>query len=108
MIVAADYDGTYNTHPELHGSVDFIITGNPYTEFNRIMNEWEGEKLPIFFNPIEKGKEDLMNIVNHKANIINKCKVKKYYEDQFEQKEMLAILAPNCEIVLVKDGQTFI
>ena len=107
MRIAADWDGTYLQHPEIHGLVDFIITGNPWQEYERIMNEWVGEKKPIFFNPIV-GESDLIDIVNHKANIINKCKVKRYYEDQQIQKDMLDLLCPQCEVILVKDGSTFI
>lgn len=101
--VAADYDGVWPEHPEIHGEVDFIITGNSWEKYDHVMEE--AEDIPIYFNP---GKEELMDIVMHKANIINKQNVEKFYEDQIEQVNLLKALCPKCRIVQVQNGTTAI
>jgi len=95
---AIDYDETYQTHPELRDGADFIITGNTWDEYGRIMEETNPD-IPIFFNP---GRTELMDIVTHKADIINKTGVIKFWEDQSDQADMLKILCPKCTIILVK------
>ena len=104
-IVGSDLDGTYDEHPELHGNVDFIVTGNSWEAFQDVEDTWEGPKIPIFYNPIDYGKEDLHNIIDHKAEIINKTGATDFYEDQDKQVAVLKILCPTCTIHLVKDDQ---
>lgn len=101
--VAADYDGVWDIHPEIHGEVDFIITGNTWEKYDHVMEH--AEDMPVYFNP---GKAMLMDIVMHKANVINKQNVEKYYEDQPEQVILLRSLCPECRIVLVQNGTTAI
>jgi len=96
-LVASDYDGTF---PYLAGEdkdrVKFIITGNLYTAYWRLYDD--GVRIPVFWNP---GKEELMDIVTHKANIINKTGVTLFYEDQSEQLSMLKLLCPKCKFILI-------
>lgn len=99
--IASDYDGTYDSHPELRGETDFIITGNSWNEYDEIDEEMSDDRKPIFFNPVDP-KDDVMKVVAHKAEIINKTQASKFYEDQEMQVNLLKALCPNCRVVLVK------
>lgn len=105
--IAADLDGSYDSHPEIWGQVNIIITGNPWDEYENVMNHWVGPKKPIYFNPVPPD-ENVMAIISHKADVLNKTKARKFYEDQQEQVDILKIMAPECEIILVKGGSTFL
>lgn len=96
-IIAADYDNTYDrfTATERSG-VDFIITGRNFDRYEDIVDE-SNPNIPIFFNP---GKEELMDIVMHKAEILNKTKADTFYEDQKIQVNLLRALCPKCNIIL--------
>jgi len=94
--IAADYNGTYENHPELHGEVDVIITGKNWDKFDEVDTD-----IPVFWNP---GKEELMDVVGHKANIINKIDAQKFYENQSVQVNLLKTMCPNTRIVLVRDN----
>lgn len=106
--VFADFDGTWTDHPEIWGQVDAIITGESWQAYDEFMQEWVGPKKPIFFNPANIKELSLLTIVNHKANIINKCKVTKFFENVPEQVQMLRIICPETDIVLVKPEMNFI
>ena len=100
-VVGADYDGTFDyLSPDDRDSVDIIITGNGYDQYSRLYND--GVRIPIFWNP---DKNELMEIVNHKANIINKVGVEVYYEDQPMQVTMLKALCPKCKIIRIMGGE---
>ena len=84
--------------------VKAIVTGKSWEHSDEIEAD-----VPVFFNPMPKGEGyNLLEIVNHKANVINKCEVTDYYEDDIEQKNMLVIMCPKTKIHLVKEGQTAI
>lgn len=96
--IASDYDGSYQyLTDEQKQNVDFIITGNPYSGYGRLYDD--GVRIPVFWNP---GKEELMDIITHKAEVINKTGASIFYEDQPIQKSMLSALCPKCKVVLVK------
>jgi hypothetical protein len=97
-IVAADLTGTYDSHSELHGEVDLIITGESWENYNEIMDSNDID-IPIFWNP---GKTELMDIVGHKAEILTKTGAIKFYEDQKIQADLLKTMVPECHIILVK------
>jgi hypothetical protein len=101
--ISSDYDGTWTDHPEIHGEIDFITTGNNWEKYDHVMDEQPG--IPVYFNP---GNEELMDIVNHKANVLNKTGAEKHYDDQPQQVGMLKLLCPNCRIILVKGGENTI
>ena len=103
MTIAADLDGTYNVHPEIRGEVDFIITANTWRDWEHVQEN--ADDLPVYLNP---GKSDLMDIVNHKARVINQMNVVKYYENEPEQVALLKAMCPNCRIVQVSEGRTAI
>lgn len=107
-IIGSDLDGTWTDHPELWTIVDIIVTGNSWESFNTVMDYIDGPKRVMFFNPIGKSQEALMNIVNHKAEIINKIGISGFYEDQLKQVNMLKILCPNCTIHHVEEDKTAI
>lgn len=96
--IAADLDDTYSTHSELVGEVDFLITGNGWDKADDKTEEFDLD-IPVFWNP---GKEELMDIVAHKASVINKTNASKFYEDQKIQADLLRALCKNCRIILVK------
>lgn len=96
--IAADLDNTYDSHPEIHGEVDFIVTGNNWNKADEKMEDNELD-IPVFWNP---GKEELMVIVTHKAHVINQTNASKFYEDQKIQADLLRALCKNCRIILVK------
>lgn len=108
MIIGADFDGTWTDHPEIWGQTQVIITGNSWERFEIVINDWVGPRKPIMFAPYGEKDVDLIKIVNHKANMINTIGVGKYYENNPEAVDMLKILCPDTEIILVKGGNTFI
>ena len=100
---ASDFTDTYDTHPEIRGEVDFIITANTWRTWDTVR---EGsDNLPVYLNP---GKSDLMDIVNHKARVINQLNVEKFYENDTAQVSLLKAMCPNCRIIQVKEGLTAI
>lgn len=105
QIVGSDFDGTYSDHNELHGKVDFLCTGESWERYEEMMFEVEGPDIPIFFNPAPADNLDLMNIVSHKALVINGTKATKYYENEKVQANILKVMCPNCKIILVKDDE---
>ncbi len=104
----ADFDGTWTNHPEIWEQVEAVVTGESWENYNEFMNDWVGPRRPVFFNPVEDGDLSTLTIVSHKSNIINKCNVTKFFEDQQEQVDMLQLLCPNTEIVHVKGEMTYI
>lgn len=103
---AADYDMTYDRHPELKGKVDFIITGRGWDEYPSVDRDTINE-LPVYFNPMKA--EDIakgypLTVVNHKADVINKTGVNVFYEDKQAQAALLKLFCPKCKIVVVKEG----
>ena len=107
-LVMTDYNGTFDEHPELWGKVEGIITGTSWEDYRDFMNEKVGPDLPIFFNPKAIVDLDLRAICDFKANTINTAGVTKYYENEPKQAQMLKILCPDCEIVLVHEFETAI
>lgn len=101
-LVGADYHGTYDTHPELEGEVDIIITGESWEDFQKIEDEWEGEELPIYFNPQRSKDTNETTNATWKADMINKLGVTDYYEDQHVQVNLIKLLAKNCKVHEVK------
>ncbi len=105
-IVAADYDGTYDLHPEIHGITDLIITGNSWEEAAGVGEDLRRTDIPVFYNTVKSGEENLSNIVSHKADTIKKIGATKFFEDQPQQVKLLQLMCPDCKIVLVKEGET--
>jgi|SRR5579859_618579 len=104
---AADFDGTYTRFSELHGKVDFVITGRGWDEFKTVD---DGTKLdcPIFFNPSEEDKimkNYPLSVVNHKADIINRAGVDVFFENMPQQVSLLKLFCPKCTIVQVEPGK---
>lgn len=102
-LVLSDYDGTYQyLDADQKMEVEAIATGNNYTEYGRFYDD--GVRIPVFWNP---EKDELMNVINHKANIINKTGATKFFEDQALQITFLKVLCPKCTFVQIKsDGRT--
>lgn len=107
-IVGSDFDNTWTIHPEIRGIVDVIITGNSWEETAGVMEELGRTDIPVFFNTVKSGEENLSNIVVHKADIIKKLGVTKFFEDQSQQVNLLKVLCPKTKIVLVKEDNTAI
>lgn len=108
-IIASDLDGTYDEHPEIHGEVSLIITGNSWENYDSVMNTMYGlPPKPIYFSTIKKGEEDYLNIATFKSSIINKIGVTKFYENSLTQVDMIRLLSPDCKVILVKDNMNFI
>lgn len=105
--IASDYDGTYDEHPEIWGQVDVVVTGNWWKDYEDVMDRWSGPKKPVYFNPVDP-EEQIMKIVSHKSETINRLKARRFYEDQEEQVRLLEILCPECEIILVEDEKTYL
>lgn len=98
--IASDYDLTYDyLAPEDKEQVEVIITGNHYDQYGRLYDD--GVRVPVFWNP---DKEELMQIVNHKANIINKIGATIFYEDQIMQVQLLKALCPKTKIIHITGG----
>src|ERR1035437_1082575 len=101
--ICSDLDNTFTSHPEIRGEVQVIITGNNWSEWEHVMDN--SDNLPVYLNP---GKHELMDIVAHKAQVLNKINAQKFFEDQKEQVLLLKTMCPNCRIVLVSEGRTAI
>lgn len=100
MIVASDYDGTYDRmSDDEKNEIDFVITAEHWEDFPSI--EADGNtNIPIFFN---SNPQDLMNIVMHKSEIINKNNVDKYYDDDVTVVPFLVRLCPKTKIILYQE-----
>ena len=98
--IASDLNGTYTDFPEIRGEVNFIVTAETWRTWKDVKELSDG--LPVYLNP---GRSDLMDIVAHKANVINKMNISKFYENQKEQVMLLKTMCPNCRIVLVEKGR---
>ncbi len=97
--IASDYNETYDIHPEIRGEVKFIITGQDWTGWRDI----EADGKPVYLNP---GKMELMDIVLHKARVINNMDVEKFYENDSAQVALLKTMCPKCRIIQVREGAT--
>jgi hypothetical protein len=104
----ADWDGTASDHPELFGVIDAIVTGRSWEESQDLYDEAGDLAIPVFFNPVSSKENDARKIVLHKAEIINRCKVERFWEDVPSEYQQLKILCPNCKIILVREGVTAI
>jgi hypothetical protein len=102
--IASDLTDTWDSHPEIHGEVDFLVTANPWQRAMDKIDEYD-INIPVFWNP---GKEELMEIVSHKANVINKTNAQKFYDNDSAQVALLKAMCPNCRVILVKEGLTAI
>ena len=107
-IVGSDLDGTFLEHTELWGITDLIITGNSWEIASGVMEELGRTDIPVFFNTVKSGEENLSNIVAHKADIIKKVGVIRFFEDQQQQVNLLQALCPNCKIIQVFENRTAI
>lgn len=106
MPIFADFDGTWTDHPEIHGNVDAIVTGRSWQESQDLFDEAGQIDIPVFFNPVSSKDNNGNKIVLHKAEMINRCNVIKFYEDVPQEAAQLRILCPQTKIVLVKEGVT--
>lgn len=108
MPVFSDFDGTFSDHPELGGITDAILTGRSWQESQDLYDEAGELSIPVFFNPVTTKDNTAFKIVLHKADIINRCGVSKFFEDIPQEAAQLKILCPNTKIVLVRPGVTAI
>ena len=106
MIIGSDYDETFSDHPELWSIANLIITGRSWEDYENFTADKVGPDIPVFMNPAQLEKNNVMEIVQHKANIINKIGISKFYEDQPDEAKMIQLLAPKCKVILVKKGYT--
>lgn len=107
-IIFADYNKTWEIHPELWGKVQGIITGVSWREYSSFREKKIGPGLPIYFYPGEAGESDMVAIAKWKSDIINEVGVTKYYEDDPTTISVLTILCPKCKIIRVREGATAI
>lgn len=107
-IIFADYNDTFDSHPEIWGQVKGIITGASWKEYQNFRERKIGPGVPIYFYPGEAGEKDMLAIANWKADIINKIGVTKYYEDNDTTVNVLKILCPKTKIIRVYEGRTLI
>lgn len=108
-VVFSDYHETWTDHPEIWGQVDAIVTSTPWYKSDEVLGDnWVGPSRPVFFNPTSKNNESLLQEANHKASIINKCDVTKFFEDDEDVVPMLQIMCPNTKIIQVKPEMNFI
>jgi hypothetical protein len=107
-IIFSDYNGTWDSHSELWGKVQGIITGVSWREYPEFREKKIGPGLPIYFYPGKEKETDMVSIAKWKSDIINKIGVTKYYENDPTTINILKILCPTCKIVRVFEGQTAI
>jgi hypothetical protein len=107
-VILSDYDGTWSNIGNLWGDIDAIITGRSYQEFQDLKDEYIGPDKPIYFNPSTSQENNASKIVLHKAEMINKMKAIRFYEDQKDEVLKLRLLCPSCKIIWVREGITAI
>lgn len=106
MPVLSDFDGTWENIENLWGDIDAIVTGRSYQEFEDFRDEYIGPQKPVFFNPIATNENNAQKIVLHKAEMINRMKATKFYEDQKDEVVKLRLLCPGCKIYWIRPGVT--
>src|ERR1700694_4127358 len=94
-VVFSDFYGTFSDHPELKGEVQAIVTGRSWQEAQDLYDEVGDLDIPVFFNPVTTKENNANKIILHKAEVLNRCKVTKYYEDVREEAAQLKILVPS-------------
>jgi hypothetical protein len=102
-VILSDYDGSYDTFPEIRKIAQAIVTGNSWEDADDVF-DMEVPLIPIFFNPVSSKENNQGKIILHKANIINLCKATKFFEDVPEEASQLRLLCPNTKIILVPKG----
>lgn len=106
QVILSDFDGTWENIENLWGDVDAIVTGRSYQEFQDFRDEYIGPEKPVFFNPTTTTENNASKIVLHKAELINRMKATRFYEDQKDEVVKLRLLCPTCKIIWVKEGIT--
>jgi hydroxymethylpyrimidine pyrophosphatase-like HAD family hydrolase len=76
-----------------------IISGRTYREWRRTLKEI-GTDAPIYLRPYGKGYDCSVSGF-WKAEIIMRLGIKKFYEDQIEQAEVIKMYCPDCKIIMV-------
>lgn len=96
LLKAYDYDGviTNGIKPEKGAP---IITGRSYEEVNKVKITGH----PVYFNPRGYTEKNDFNSALWKAEVINALGVEEFYEDNNQQGEIIASLAPNCTIIKI-------
>lgn len=106
-LVGADFDGVWDSLPNIRMMAKVIITGRSYEEAVATFAEIKhaqfigGIRCPIYFNPVKKGVPNLDNISSWKAEMIKRLGLTDYYEDDPAQVNNLMVMCPGVEIHLV-------
>jgi len=103
-LIISDWDGTASDHKEILQIANGIITGRSYQEAEDLYNEAGELTLPVYFNPVTTKENDAQKIVMWKAEMINRLKADKFYEDMPDEAVKLRLLCPGCKILLVHKG----
>lgn len=106
-LILSDYNNSYETHPEVHGLVDAVVTGKGVDEFDDIDSETK-QTVPVYMNPMKKNdiiKGYPLTVVNHKANIINKTGASIFIEDELQEVQLLKLFCPKTRIIHAEDGK---
>ena len=100
-MIGYDFNGVVDTEKFVPTVEDVIITSNHNIESKKATLEWlrnHGIICAVYFNPYS---HDPISGGNWKAEIINKLKIRKFYEDDPVQMEIIKKLCPNVEIIAV-------
>lgn len=101
--IGYDFNGVVDTGNFVPTIEDVIITGNTIVMVPAVLHYMKEHQLAcaIYFNPYPRGANNIPLVAFWKAEMINKLNLEKFYEDQFDQWQIIKDLCPGCEIIKV-------
>jgi hypothetical protein len=106
---AADFDGVWDSLPDIRMITKVIITGRSWEEaigtFHQMNDpKFIGRRAPIYFNPVRKGIPNVDNISAWKSEMIKRLGVTDFWEDDPEEAKIIETMCPGVAIHLVNSS----
>lgn len=105
-IIGSDWNGTFDSNSKIRNEVSFICTGMSWDEYDEFMFQKDDKNIkldiPVFFASYASKDWSGPRSIEHKADVINKTKATKYYENDETTINVLKIMCPKCKIINVK------
>lgn len=102
-MVGFDFNGVVDTgRPGLRPGIDdIIITGNTHVEGVLDWLSARNIKCAVYFPPMTNKPNDNIAAGVFKSDMIRLLGVKKFYEDNFEQFDIIKSSCPDCEVIRI-------
>lgn len=102
-MVGFDFNGVVDTgRPGLQPTIrDVIITGNTYVEGVLDWLSAHNIKCAVYFPPMTNQSHDDTAAGVFKSDMIRLLGVKKFYEDNSEQFDIIKSSCPDCEVIRI-------